>query len=73
MTVGEPQPQLAPFRIDIPHSQLDDLTTRLDRTQWPDELPGVGWDYGDWPPRIDRIMTRKESKLADSTTLSWGA
>ncbi|HKE50011.1 MAG TPA: epoxide hydrolase, partial [Actinomycetes bacterium] len=25
---------------------LDDLWERLDRTRWPDELPGAGWDYG---------------------------
>lgn len=37
---------ITPFRIDIPQSQLDDLHDRLDRTRWPDELPGVGWEYG---------------------------
>ncbi|MFI1016732.1 epoxide hydrolase family protein [Streptomyces sp. NPDC020965] len=37
---------IRPFRIDIPQSDLDDLWQRLDRTRWPDELPGVGWDYG---------------------------
>ncbi|MGW2516762.1 epoxide hydrolase family protein [Streptomyces sp. NPDC001617] len=35
-----------PFRIDIPQADLDDLHDRLDRTRWPDELPGVGWAYG---------------------------
>lgn len=34
------------FRIDIPQGDLDDLHARLDRTRWPDELPGVGWAYG---------------------------
>jgi pimeloyl-ACP methyl ester carboxylesterase len=38
--------QLRPFRIDIPQRDLDDLHERLDRTRWPDELPGVGWEYG---------------------------
>ncbi|MFF7202409.1 epoxide hydrolase family protein [Streptomyces sp. NPDC008141] len=37
---------IRPFRIDIPQSELDDLHERLDRTRWPDELPGAGWDYG---------------------------
>ncbi|WP_329331304.1 epoxide hydrolase [Streptomyces sp. NBC_00663] len=37
---------ITPFRIDIPQSQLDDLHARLDRVRWPDELPGVGWEYG---------------------------
>ncbi|MFF3564791.1 epoxide hydrolase family protein [Streptomyces sp. NPDC002574] len=35
-----------PFRVDIPQGDLDDLHERLDRTRWPDELPGVGWAYG---------------------------
>jgi epoxide hydrolase len=35
-----------PFRIDIPQDDLDDLRARLARTRWPDQLPGVGWDYG---------------------------
>ncbi len=35
-----------PFLIEIPQADLDDLRERLGRTRWPDELPGVGWDYG---------------------------
>src|SRR3977135_2233640 len=38
--------QIRPFRIDIPEAELDDLRLRLAATRWPDELPGVGWDYG---------------------------
>jgi len=38
--------QVRPFRIDIPSVDLDDLRTRLASTRWPDQLPGVGWDYG---------------------------
>ena len=34
------------FRIDITTDQLTDLTDRLGRTRWPDEIPGAGWDYG---------------------------
>jgi epoxide hydrolase len=34
------------FRIDIPQGDLDDLRERLERTRWPDELPGSAWDYG---------------------------
>ncbi|MFE5840589.1 epoxide hydrolase family protein [Streptomyces niveus] len=37
---------ITPFRIDIPQGALDDLHDRLDRTRWPDELPGAGWAYG---------------------------
>jgi pimeloyl-ACP methyl ester carboxylesterase len=35
-----------PFRIDIPQADVDDLRARLAQTRWPDQLPGVGWDYG---------------------------
>ena len=36
---------IRPFTIDIPQADLDDLQSRLDRTRWPDELPGGG-EYG---------------------------
>ncbi|MER5875215.1 MULTISPECIES: epoxide hydrolase [unclassified Streptomyces] len=49
-TPGDPGPPalpaLRPFRLAIPQGDLDDLHERLDRTRWPDELPGVGWAYG---------------------------
>ena len=35
-----------PFKIDIPDSVIEDLKSRLERTRWPDELPGTSWDYG---------------------------
>jgi pimeloyl-ACP methyl ester carboxylesterase len=37
---------IRPFRIAVPDANLEDLRERLARTRWPDELPGVGWDYG---------------------------
>ncbi|WP_028663287.1 epoxide hydrolase family protein [Saccharomonospora halophila] len=37
---------MKPFTIDIPQEDLDDLHSRLERTRWPDELPGVGWERG---------------------------
>jgi epoxide hydrolase len=43
--MGDPT-AVEPFRIDIPQADLDDLRDRLARTRWPDQLPGVGWDYG---------------------------
>ncbi|WP_369243980.1 epoxide hydrolase family protein [Streptomyces sp. R41] len=46
MTSTDITPGIHPFRIDFPQSDLDDLHQRLDRTRWPDELPGVGWAYG---------------------------
>jgi pimeloyl-ACP methyl ester carboxylesterase len=39
-------PTIQPFRVDIPQADLDDLKARLSRARWPDQLPGVGWDYG---------------------------
>jgi epoxide hydrolase len=38
--------EIRPFRIDVPQEDLDDLTDRLERTRWPDELPGAEWSYG---------------------------
>jgi pimeloyl-ACP methyl ester carboxylesterase len=38
--------RIEPFRIEVPQAELDDLRDRLSRTRWPDELPGVGDDYG---------------------------
>ncbi|EXG82677.1 epoxide hydrolase family protein [Cryptosporangium arvum] len=51
--------EITPFRIDIPQAAVDDLTDRLRRTRWVEELPepevvaggaGVpappGWEYG---------------------------
>src|SRR5262249_48054019 len=37
---------IQPFRITVPEAALDDLRDRLDRTRWPDELPGGGWTRG---------------------------
>lgn len=35
-----------PFSIDIPQATLDDVSKRLAQTRWPDEINGVGWEYG---------------------------
>src|SRR3569833_132682 len=45
-TASADEKTIRPFRIDIPQPDLDDLHHRLDRTRWPDELPGVDWAYG---------------------------
>ena len=37
---------VTPFKINIDDSILEDLRARLDRTRFPDQLDGVGWDYG---------------------------
>jgi pimeloyl-ACP methyl ester carboxylesterase len=38
--------RIRPFRVEVPQPELDDLNARLARIRFPDELPGVGWDYG---------------------------
>ncbi len=37
---------IVPFTVHVPQADLDDLRLRLDRTRWPDELPGAGTGYG---------------------------
>ncbi len=34
------------FAIQIDDDVLSDLQQRLQRTRWPDEIAGAGWDYG---------------------------
>ncbi|SDL38099.1 epoxide hydrolase family protein [Nonomuraea jiangxiensis] len=38
--------EIRPFTIDIPQADVDDLTSRLARTRWPDGLPAAGWSRG---------------------------
>ena len=37
---------VTPFKVEVPDATLQDLKERLDRTRWPDEIPGSNWDYG---------------------------
>jgi len=37
---------IAPFRIEVAQSVLDDLQQRLGLTRYPDAVAGAGWDYG---------------------------
>jgi pimeloyl-ACP methyl ester carboxylesterase len=37
---------LEPFTIPFSQQAVDDLHARLDRTRWPDEIPGSGSEYG---------------------------
>jgi pimeloyl-ACP methyl ester carboxylesterase len=38
--------QIEPFRIHVDDAVLDDLSGRLARTRFPDEIAGTGWEYG---------------------------
>ncbi|MGW0186421.1 epoxide hydrolase family protein [Streptomyces sp. NPDC003362] len=46
MIASSPADAPRPFRLAVPDGDLADLHDRLDRTRWPDQLPGVGWAYG---------------------------
>jgi len=35
-----------PFTVHVEDSVLADLRQRLERTRWPDQIPGSGWDRG---------------------------
>jgi pimeloyl-ACP methyl ester carboxylesterase len=37
---------IAPFRVEVPQAQLDDLAARLANTRWPDQPDGLGWRLG---------------------------
>ena len=37
---------IRPFEVRVSEEALEDLRARLGVTRWPDELAGVGWDYG---------------------------
>jgi pimeloyl-ACP methyl ester carboxylesterase len=54
---------ITPFRVEIPQADLDDLNDRLDRTRWPDELPGVGWDLGIPLERVRELVTYWREKF----------
>ena len=66
-TTDEAATAIRPYRVEIPQSDLDDLQARLDRTLWPDELPGTGGSYG--------MTNARVRKLADywRTEFDWRA
>jgi pimeloyl-ACP methyl ester carboxylesterase len=45
-TVIDDPTAVRPFRIAVPDQALADLRERLERTRWPEELPGQGWSRG---------------------------
>jgi microsomal epoxide hydrolase len=54
--MAAPSPE--PFRLDVPQETLEDLTARLERTRWPDEIPGSGWRYGSNLAYVQRLVER---------------
>jgi pimeloyl-ACP methyl ester carboxylesterase len=47
---------IVPFRINVPDAVLRDLKERLARTRFPDQLQGVGWDYGTDPAYLKPLV-----------------
>lgn len=37
---------IKPMKVEVPHSQLDDLRRRLENTRWPQSFFEMGRDYG---------------------------
>ena len=78
---GPPEdPSVKPFKINIDDSILEDLRARLDRTRFPDQIDGAGWDYGTdlsylkelveyWRAKFDwRKQERKLNEFPQFTT-----
>ena len=53
---------IRPTTIDIPQADLDDLRERLERTRWPDELPGDG-DYGVRQSYVKRLADHWQTEF----------
>ena len=49
-------PSLDPFVWRFPSTDLDDLRERLARVRWPEELEGVGWNYGVPLERVRQLV-----------------
>lgn len=45
-----------PYRLEVAQATLDDLTARLERTRWPDEIPGSEWTYGSNLAYVRRLV-----------------
>jgi epoxide hydrolase len=49
-------PEVHPFRIDVPQSELDGLQARLAATRFTDEIPASGSDYGVSVERLHHLV-----------------
>ncbi len=49
---------IEPFRVDIPQSDLDDLSARLAATRWPGEVAKAGTAYG-MPLEVVQRLARR--------------
>ncbi len=44
------------FKIDFPQQQLDDLYARLEKTRWPIQPKGTGWERGTEMETLQRLL-----------------
>lgn len=45
-----------PFRIAVPEGAITDLRERIERTRWPDQIEGIGWDQGTDRAYLENIV-----------------
>ena len=50
--------EIRPFRVHVPQADIDDLSDRLARTRWTDEIAGAGTDYGVSVAWVRRLAER---------------
>jgi microsomal epoxide hydrolase len=65
------------FSIDVPQTQLDDLSRRLESARWPADLPDSGWDYGTEQSFLRSVVDRWTSgydwRRTEAELNSWGS
>ncbi len=66
---------IEPFEAAVPDAVLTDLRERLERTRWPDQIEGTGWDYGtdlDYLRDLCGYWSRKfDWRAAEARINSW--
>ncbi len=50
--------EIQAFEVSIDESAVADLRARLERTRWPDQVPGTGWDLGTERSTLQRLCAR---------------
>ncbi|KAL3151609.1 hypothetical protein ABBQ38_012601 [Trebouxia sp. C0009 RCD-2024] len=52
-----------PFKAVFSKTDVEDLKERLSRSRWPDQLPGVGWEYGANLQYVQELAEHWETKF----------
>lgn len=50
-----------PYKISVPQAKIDKLKAKLALAEFPDELPGSGWDHGAPLSDVKRLVKAWES------------